>query len=118
MSKITRNPKPHKPLREPALRQLTKDKLIAITSGGPRTTARWQAAVLRAISELMQSSDTAREENQDLRIPFAKALHDLYAGQKSDAELTEMVLLMLEVETAPFIGKEPQPGAASGNDDL
>ncbi|PZW62584.1 hypothetical protein F475_02302 [Pseudomonas sp. URMO17WK12:I6] len=92
--------------------------MIAITSGGPRTTARWQAAVLRAISELMQSSDTAREENQDLRIPFAKALHNLYAGQKSDAELTEMVLLMLEVETAPFIGKEPQPGAVSGDNDL
>ncbi|WP_429511361.1 hypothetical protein [Pseudomonas sp. BT76 TE3572] len=55
----------------------------------------------------MQCSDTAREESQDLRIPFAKALHDLYAGQKSDAELTEMVLLMLEVETAPLLGKGP-----------
>jgi len=105
MSKNTRNPKPHKPLREPALRQLTEDKLIAITGDGLRTTARWQAAVMRAISELMQYSDS--EENQDLRIPFAKALHDLYAGQKSDAELTEMVLLMLEVETAPFLGKGP-----------
>jgi len=87
-------------LREPALRQLTKDQLIAITSDGPRTTARWQAAVMRAIGGLMQYSDTAREEEQDLRIPFAKALHDLYGGRKSDAELTEMVLLMLEVETA------------------
>jgi len=100
MSKITRNPRPHRPLREPALRQLTKDQLIAITSDGPRTTARWQAAVMRAIGGLMQYSDTAREEEQDLRIPFAKALHDLYGGRKSDAELTEMVLLMLEVETA------------------
>ncbi|MDU9390259.1 hypothetical protein [Pseudomonas sp. zfem002] len=117
MSKITRKPRPLEPLREPALRQLTQDKLIAITSGGPRTTARWQAAVLRAISELMRYSDTAREEDQDLRIPFAKALNDLYAGQKSDAELTQMVLLMLEVETAPFLGKGPQAGAASGNDD-
>ncbi|WP_244914273.1 hypothetical protein [Pseudomonas frederiksbergensis] len=89
--------------------------MIAITSDGPRTTARWQAAVLRAISELMQSSDTAREENQDLRIPFAKALHVLYAGQKSDTELTEMVLLMLEVEAASFLVKGPQPGAASRN---
>lgn len=70
--------------------------------------------MLRAISELMQYSDTAREENQDLRIPFAKALHEIYAEQKSDAELTEMVLLMLEVETASLIGKEPEAGAASG----
>lgn len=117
MSKITRNPRPLEPLREPALRQLTKDHLIAITGDGPRTTARWQAAVLRAISELMRYSDTAREDNQDLRIPFAKALHDLYAGRKSDAELTEMVLLMLEVESAPLLGNGPEAGTASGNND-
>jgi hypothetical protein len=66
----------------------------------------------------MQFSDTAREESQDLRVPFAKALHDLYAGQKSDAELTEMVLLMLEVETVPLLGKGPQVGAASGSNGL
>lgn len=114
MSKITRNPRPLRPLRERALRQLAKDKLLALTSDGPRTTARWQAAVLRAISELMQYSDTAREESQDLRIPFAKALHEIYAEQKSDAELTEMVLLMLEVETASVIGKASEAGMASG----
>lgn len=70
--------------------------------------------MLRAISDLMQYSDTAREENQDLRIPFAKALYEIYAEQKSDAELTEMVLLMLEVETASVIGKEPEAGTAAG----
>ncbi|RJG11031.1 hypothetical protein D3879_15275 [Pseudomonas cavernicola] len=102
-------------MREQALRQLTKDKLLAITSDGPRTTARWQAAVLRAIRELMQYNETTREENQDLRIPFAKALHDIYAEQKSDAELTEMVLLMLEVETALFLGERSQAGTASGD---
>ncbi|WP_244168953.1 hypothetical protein [Pseudomonas saponiphila] len=64
--------------------------------------------MLRAIGELMQDGESAREENQDLRIPFAKALHDLYGGRKSDAELTEMVLLMLEVETVPLLGKGGQ----------
>lgn len=113
MSKITRNPRPLRPLRERALRQLAKDKLLIVTGDGPRTTARWQAAVLRAIGDLMQYSDSAREENQDLRIPFAKALHEIYAEQKSDAELTEMVLLMLEVETAGVIGKEAEAGTAS-----
>jgi hypothetical protein len=88
--------------------------LLEITGDGPRTTARWQAAVLRAIGELMQYSDTAREESQDLRIPFAKALHEIYAEQKSDAELTEMVLLMLEVETASLAGAAPQAGTANG----
>ncbi|WP_426188992.1 hypothetical protein [Pseudomonas sp. NFXW11] len=76
--------------------------MLALTGDGPRTTARWQAAVLRAIDELMRSGAGASEESQDLRIPFAKALYGFYAGRKSDAELTEMVLLMLEAETAPF----------------
>ncbi|WP_256596300.1 MULTISPECIES: hypothetical protein [unclassified Pseudomonas] len=82
--------------------------MLVTTGDGPRTTARWQAAVLRAIGELMQDGESAREENQDLRIPFAKALHGLYGGRKSDAELTEMVLLMLEVETVPLLGKGGQ----------
>lgn len=113
----TRSPRPLRPLRERALRQLTKDKLLEITSDGPKTTARWQAAVLRAISELMRYSETAREENHDLRIPFAKALHEIYAEQKSDAELTDMVLLMLEVETALLFDKDPQPEQHQGNDE-
>ncbi|WP_248806067.1 hypothetical protein [Pseudomonas sp. MWU13-2100] len=44
-----------------------------------------------------------------------RPLHDLYAGRKSDAELTEMVLLMLGVESAPLSGKGPEVGAQSGN---
>ena len=71
---------------------------------------------MRAISELMQYSDTAREENQDLRIPFAKALHEIYAEQKSDAELTEMVLVMLEVETAGLLDKGSPAGTAAGEE--
>lgn len=110
MSKITRSPRPLRPSRERALRQLTKDKLLATGSGGLRTTARWQAAVLRAVSELMQYNASAGEQEQDLRIPFAKALHELYPGQKSDAELTEMLLLMLEVETASLLGERVEAG--------
>lgn len=110
MSKITRSPRPLRPFRERALRQLTKDKLLTITGDGPRTTARWQAAVMRAVGELMQYGETAREEQQDLRIPFAKALHEIYAEQKSDVELTEMLLLMLEVETASLVGKASRAG--------
>lgn len=79
--------------------------MLTIAGDGPRTTARWQAAVMRAVGELMQYGETAREEQQDLRIPFAKALHEIYAEQKSDAELTEMLLLMLEVETASLVGE-------------
>lgn len=86
--------------------------MLAIGSGGLRTTARWQAAVLRAVSELMQYNASAGEQEQDLRIPFAKALHGLYPGQKSDAELTEMLLLMLEVETASLRGERVETGGA------
>ncbi|OHC41940.1 MAG: hypothetical protein A3J25_09775 [Pseudomonadales bacterium RIFCSPLOWO2_02_FULL_63_210] len=86
--------------------------MLAIDSGGLRTTARWQAAVLRAVSELMQYNASAGEQEQDLRIPFAKALHGLYPGPKSDAELTEMLLLMLEVETASLRGERVETGGA------
>jgi hypothetical protein len=67
--------------------------------------------VLRAVSELMQDSASAGEQEQDLRIPFAKALHEIYPGQKSDAELTDMLLLMLEVETASLLGGQARAGA-------
>ena len=68
--------------------------------------------MLRAVSELMQYNASAGEQEQDLRIPFAKALHGLYPGQKSDAELTEMLLLMLEVETASLRGERVETGGA------
>ncbi|WP_372876692.1 hypothetical protein [Pseudomonas sp.] len=84
--------------------------MLATGSGGLQTTARWQAAVMRAVSELMQYNANAGEQEQDLRIPFAKALHELYPGQKSDAELTEMLLLMLEVETASLLGERVEAG--------
>jgi hypothetical protein len=66
---------------------------------------------MRAVSELMQDNANAGEQEQDLRIPFAKALHEIYPGQKSDAELTEMLLLMLEVETASLLGGQARAGA-------
>lgn len=69
---------------------------------------------MRAIVELMRDGESAREDDQDLRIPFAKALHDLYAGQRSETELTEMVLLMLEVEVAGLTFAEARSRAASG----
>lgn len=67
---------------------------------------------MRAVSELMQDSASAGEEEQDLRIPFAKALHEIYPAQKSDAELTEMLLLMLEVETAGLLGERAGTGTS------
>jgi hypothetical protein len=59
---------------------------------------------------LLQYNANAGEQEQDLRIPFAKALHEIYPGQKSDAELTEMLLLMLEVETASLLGERVEAG--------
>jgi hypothetical protein len=59
----------------------------------------------------MQYDPSAAEQEQDLRIPFAKALHEIYPEQKSDAELTDMLLLMLEVETASLLGGQARAGA-------
>ncbi|OZG71087.1 hypothetical protein BTA51_22155 [Hahella sp. CCB-MM4] len=86
-------------MHENTLRQLKKEKLIADTGGGLKTTARWQAAVLRAVTELMGNPITASEDSQDLRIAFAKALHGIYGDRVSEEEMTDMLLAMLQLET-------------------
>ncbi|WP_020404992.1 hypothetical protein [Hahella ganghwensis] len=86
-------------MQDSILRQLKKEKLIDDTGGGLKTTARWQAAVLRSVTELMANPATASEENQDLRIAFAKALHSIYGDTISEDELTDMLLAMLNLET-------------------
>ncbi len=86
-------------MQEKILRQLKKEKLIDDTGGSLKTTARWQAAVLRAVPGLMKNPTTAREENQDLRIAFAKALHGIYGDSICEEELADLLIAMLQLET-------------------
>jgi hypothetical protein len=75
------------------LARLESDGLVRSGSEGARTTARWQAAMARAALRL--SRDDAPW--QDLRLPIAFALLELYPGLRND-ELANLVEAMLPVE--------------------
>lgn len=100
MSESTHNPKPLERQRDHILRLLTKEQLVVSTSRGLRTTARWQAAVMRSVQMLMSLPDFNDQNEHDLRIPFANTLHAIYGETVSEAQLTDMVLQMLQIETA------------------
>lgn len=74
--------------------QLERDGLIERRSGQWRTTARWMGAMSRAALVLLAAQD-ARD---DLRVPIAVALLNLYGDSESEARLTELVELMLPIE--------------------
>ena len=51
---------------------------------------RWHAAVARAAGSLLAQG----EELEDLRVPVAWALSEVYGASSSDDELVEMVAVM------------------------
>lgn len=77
-----------------ALERLREDGLIRDDDGRPRTTPRWQAAMARAARRLME----AGEEGDDLRVPVAWALVDLYGAETPDDELVDLVETMASIE--------------------
>lgn len=98
MLKASKPLKRHEALKDPTLLRLEQDKLIQHTAGGPKTSARWQAAVMRATGELMQNPEYAQPTSQDLRIAYAKALFSIYGDTVTDLELTEMLLVLWRIE--------------------
>jgi hypothetical protein len=76
------------------LARLEADGLVRTGRGGARTTARWQAAMARAALRLYSGDSTW----QDLRLPIAVALLELYQDL-DDGKLAELVEAMLPVET-------------------
>jgi hypothetical protein len=75
------------------LARLEADGLVRTGPGEARTTPRWQAAMARAALRLYQSDAPW----QDLRLPIASALLDLYDGLADD-ELAALVEAMLPIE--------------------
>jgi hypothetical protein len=80
-----------------ALARLVRDGLVHRAGDAVKTTRRWQGAMARAALCLVREHET----RDDLRIPMAMALLDVY-GEVDDDELIAMmeVLLPLEVVTA------------------
>jgi hypothetical protein len=65
--------------------------------GGLRTTRRWQAAMARAALDLLECGADANDGN-DLRVPIAVALIDIYGADTSDDRIAELVAVMLPIE--------------------
>jgi len=78
------------------LDRLEQDGLVLRDGSTVRATRRWQAAVARAAFGLVQ----AGELGDDLRVPIALALLELYGPDTPDGELADLVEVILPVTTA------------------
>jgi hypothetical protein len=86
-----------------ALQRLEADGLVRREDGAARTTRRWQAAVARAALRLLAAGAPA----EDLRLPVATAMIELYPGC-SDLEIAELVEAIAPVE-ARELAPRPSP---------
>jgi hypothetical protein len=79
---------------EPALRRLEVDGLAARTGDELRTTRKWQSAMARAALHLYEAGDPG----DDLRVPIATALLEVYGSRVEDEDLCALVEAMLPLE--------------------
>lgn len=77
-----------------ALRRVEESGLAVRVGGVLRTTRRWQGAMARAALRLYEG----RDPGDDLRVPIASALLELYGDQAEDEELAALVEAMLPIE--------------------
>ena len=80
--------------------RLTADGFVRQSADHLAPTPRWHAAVARAAVALMLQG----EELQDIRVPVAWALAQVYASSTTDEELVEMVAVM-----TPLTGVSSSP---------
>jgi len=79
---------------EAALVRLKADGLLAVRDGRVRTTRRWQSAMARAASRLFEAGDAG----EDLRVPIASALLELYGDSLGEDEVVGMLAVMMPIE--------------------
>lgn len=84
-------------MSEPALVQLEQDGLLRKERSVHRTTRRWQAAMARAALRLFHT-DGARDD--DLRIPIACALLEIYGPEATRERIAELTETMVAIEAA------------------
>ncbi len=81
---------------EEALSRLEADGLLRRDERGDRrTTRRWQSAMARAAVRLLSQ---APDGGDDLRVPVAAALVEIYGAAAPDDELARMVMAMVTIE--------------------
>lgn len=85
----------HRHKLEAAYERLARDGLIRFGKHGPETGKRWQGAIMRAAADLIKKGD----EGKDVRVPIVHALLSIYGSRLSDEELSDYVLVLMEVES-------------------
>ena len=93
MNHTTRAPKGHS---DEALQQLERDGLLRREQASFRTTKRFQAAMARAAFRLFRTGDAG----DDLRLPIAAALFELYGPDHPSNQIAELVDVLLPIELA------------------
>ena len=78
----------------PALVRLAADGLIERQEAAWKTSRRFQRAMARAAGALYEAGDPG----DDLRVPIALALMDVYGGEVQDEILAELIETMLPIE--------------------
>jgi hypothetical protein len=94
------------PEREVQIRLLA-DGLLLSAESGLRSTRRWQAAMARAALRLIR----AGLDGDDLRVPIATALIELYGDELDDRAIADAVEIMLPIEMAELaqvLGESPR----------
>ena len=88
-----------------ALASLEKDGLLQRERDRYRTTRKWQSAMIRAAGRLYAAGDPG----EDMRIPIATALLEIYGEAMPEEEIATFIEAILPVEDA-----ELHPAAESG----
>jgi hypothetical protein len=78
------------------LARLVQDGLVRVEDGEPHTTRRWQAAMARAALILRD----AKAPEDDLRLPIAVALANVYGDAADEQMLIDYVGELLPIELA------------------
>jgi hypothetical protein len=89
------------------LGRFAADDLLRREGDAYRTTRRWQAAMARAAVQLYERGGEERAK-EDLRVPIALALVEIYGADTPDETLATWIETLLPIEEA-----EVMPRAAA-----
>jgi hypothetical protein len=87
-----------------SLQRLLADELVSMEQGSPRTTRRWQRAMVRAAARLYGDAVPF-----DLRYPITLALLDIYREGERELELDDTTLARLVETMLPIEEAELAP---------
>jgi|HubBroStandDraft_6_1064221.scaffolds.fasta_scaffold69528_3 hypothetical protein len=74
--------------------RLLADGLLRRAESGLRSTRRWQAAMARAALRLLG----AGQDGDDLRVPIASALIEIYGDDLDDEAVADAIAVMFPIE--------------------